>query len=184
MSKRTIPTETIEKARALWNEGLPAREIGQRLGRSVNSVIGMAHRNGFPTRGSRPRPMTEGDRKRILALADAKPGFGIRRRVVPKQPERDGPAPASGAGGTRPSAVEPPTADSSPVHPRVIAAPLPAWISGAKPGCSWPIGEPGTPGFRYCDEPRAVRSYCAEHAAVAYRSPTETEARLVRVRRA
>lgn len=31
-------------------------------------------------------------------------------------------------------------------------------------GCTWPIGEPGTPGFRYCNaEKLPGKSYCAEH---------------------
>ena len=39
-----------------------------------------------------------------------------------------------------------------------------------KPGmCSWPIGEPGDEGFRFCGEPVAVgKPYCAAHCAVAY----------------
>lgn len=214
-SRLSLPREVIEQARALWDEGLSSREIARRIGRTSNSVIGMAHRYGFTRRANPVRPMTDDDRKRILALADAKPEFGIRRiagnlnvaestvtavlrkdrpgriavvaptmvRVAPKRPEREKPAPVSGAGGNRPSAASP-TAEASPAHPRVLTAPLPAWIIGVKPGCSWPLGEPGTPGFRYCDAARVGRSYCAEHAAVAYRPATKTEERLVRGRKA
>ena len=105
-------------------------------------------------------------------------------RVAPKEPRRDGPATASGAGGSPSQRALSPRAAASPAEPRVKPAPLPAWITGPKPGCSWPIGEPGTPDFRYCDAPRAVRCYCAEHAAVAYRRATPGEERLARVRRA
>lgn len=34
--------------------------------------------------------------------------------------------------------------------------------------CSWPIGDPGHPDFRFCGDPVAVKSYCADHAAIAY----------------
>ncbi|APH58099.1 Hypothetical protein GbCGDNIH6_2262 [Granulibacter bethesdensis] len=35
--------------------------------------------------------------------------------------------------------------------------------------CCWPIGEPGTKEFRFCDAPAmAGKPYCAEHAALAY----------------
>lgn len=35
--------------------------------------------------------------------------------------------------------------------------------------CCWPLGEPGTRDFRFCDVPsESGRSYCADHVAIAY----------------
>lgn len=35
--------------------------------------------------------------------------------------------------------------------------------------CMWPIGDPGTPGFRFCDVPHTTgRSYCQQHCDIAY----------------
>jgi GcrA cell cycle regulator len=35
--------------------------------------------------------------------------------------------------------------------------------------CCWPIGEPGTPDFHFCDgEALSGKPYCAAHAQVAY----------------
>jgi GcrA cell cycle regulator len=36
--------------------------------------------------------------------------------------------------------------------------------------CHWPIGEPGTPRFRFCEAPEVVagKPYCREHCQVAY----------------
>jgi GcrA cell cycle regulator len=35
--------------------------------------------------------------------------------------------------------------------------------------CCWPLGEPGTPEFRFCTaEAIAGKPYCGEHASVAY----------------
>lgn len=45
---------------ALWSEGLPASEIGRRLGVTKNAVVGKVHRLGLPKRQSpipeKPRP--------------------------------------------------------------------------------------------------------------------------------
>jgi len=35
--------------------------------------------------------------------------------------------------------------------------------------CCWPIGEPGTKSFRFCDaDASSGKPYCAEHAQIAY----------------
>jgi GcrA cell cycle regulator len=35
--------------------------------------------------------------------------------------------------------------------------------------CCWPIGEPGTKSFRFCDaESLGGKPYCGEHAQLAY----------------
>jgi GcrA cell cycle regulator len=35
--------------------------------------------------------------------------------------------------------------------------------------CCWPVGEPGKPGFHFCDAVAvAGKPYCAEHAQLAY----------------
>ena len=35
--------------------------------------------------------------------------------------------------------------------------------------CCWPLGEPGTPDFRFCTgNATPGKPYCAEHASVAY----------------
>lgn len=40
--------------------------------------------------------------------------------------------------------------------------------------CVWPIGDPGTPGFRFCCAPRgADHRYCPAHCAVAFREKPE-----------
>tara|TARA_B100001559_G_scaffold300434_1_gene286554 strand:+ start:59 stop:418 length:360 start_codon:yes stop_codon:yes gene_type:complete len=35
--------------------------------------------------------------------------------------------------------------------------------------CSWPNGEPGKPGFRFCGKPAEIgKPYCAYHCEIAY----------------
>jgi hypothetical protein len=43
---------TIERARLLWQKGVPTREMGRQLGVTTNAVLGAAHRYGFPARPS------------------------------------------------------------------------------------------------------------------------------------
>jgi len=50
-------------------------------------------------------------------------------------------------------------------------------LGGAR-SCCWPIGEPGTSDFRFCEaDPVGGKPYCAEHAAIAYVKPREKERR-------
>jgi GcrA cell cycle regulator len=43
--------------------------------------------------------------------------------------------------------------------------------------CQWPIGNPGDPDFRFCDQPaEAGRPYCEGHCAMAYRRKAESAA--------
>ncbi|PZW47018.1 GcrA cell cycle regulator [Humitalea rosea] len=153
--------EAIETLKALWAEGHSTAEIGRRMGVSKNAIVGKAHRLALP---ARPSP--------------------IRRDGV-SQPITSGRAlftpPAQPAPQARPAASEP-------VAPRAMAAPRPAAAPARAPvavapqpsslrafprvssrTCCWPIGEPGTSGFHFCDGGALTgKPYCAEHAAVAY----------------
>ncbi|ABI63160.1 GcrA family cell cycle regulator [Granulibacter bethesdensis] len=62
----------------------------------------------------------------------------------------------------------PPAARPTPRAISKVASP--AFPSGGRlVSCCWPIGEPGTKEFRFCDAPAmAGKPYCAEHAALAY----------------
>lgn len=148
--------ETIAKLRALWAEGLSTAEIGRRMGVSKNAVVGKAHRLNLP---SRPSPIRrDGDRS-------------ARRR----QPRRvHGPTlPALSAATMAPVAAEAPrpviAAVERPAAPPVLrAVPMPRPQGRVTP-CCWPIGEPGTKSFRFCDVGAIPgKPYCDEHAALAY----------------
>lgn len=150
--------EAIERLKALWAEGHSTAEIGRRMGISKNAVVGKAHRLNLP---ARPSP--------------------IRRDAVPR------PAPVPRAPRPMPAArqVPPPMLRAAPVAvaPVVAAAPaapvVRAFPAAARPrfgsrSCCWPIGEPGTSGFRFCGaDPMAGKPYCTEHAALAYVKPRD-----------
>jgi GcrA cell cycle regulator len=152
--------ETIAKLRVLWTEGLSTAEIGRRMGISKNAVVGKAHRLLLT---SRPSP--------------------IRREADGSRAQRP-PAPRRVTGPTLPSMAEAVVmatkADPAPEVQLVAATAVAVLrpIATSRPlgaerrrtvACCWPIGEPGTRNFRFCDdESTPGKPYCATHAALAY----------------
>lgn len=134
--------EAISRLRALWDEGHSTAEIGRRLGITKNAVVGKAHRLMLPPRPSPIRRSSE---------ADHVPRREVARRAtgptLPALPD------------TRPAPVSRAALRAVPPHPRGVRV----------SACCWPIGDPGTPSFRFCDGGAlANKPYCAEHAALAY----------------
>jgi len=151
--------ETIARLRALWAEGLSTAEIGRRMAISKNAVVGKAHRLNLPARpspirrdgnGAAPRPATPrrvtGPTLPPLAAASAPPPQLASAPIAPSV--------ASKAALPRVVVSRPPSTTFRPMRPQT---------------CCWPIGEPGTKSFRFCDsEAMPGKPYCQEHAALAY----------------
>jgi len=143
--------DTIGRLRTLWAEGLSTAEIGRRMGVSKNAVVGKAHRLNL---AARPSPI---------------------RRDGEKSPRRRQPRRAHGA--TLPvlaaamapmPVVEAPRLAERPSPPLLRAVPAPRPGARVTP-CCWPIGEPGTRSFRFCDvDAIAGKPYCEDHSALAY----------------
>ncbi len=153
--------EIIERLRALWAEGLSTAEIGRRMGISKNAVVGKAHRLNLPARPSPIRRGAEAGRSRPL----------VRRVTGPTLPPL--------ATATLPPVAAAPTIAPTPEARPVAAKPTPmpplrpvtrTAVRGVRFNpCCWPLGEPGTAGFRFCDEASLTgKPYCAEHAQIAY----------------
>ncbi|NOG72775.1 GcrA family cell cycle regulator [Roseicella sp. DB1501] len=139
--------EAIDQLRSLWAEGHSTAEIGRRMGISKNAVVGKAHRLNLPARPSPIRREAEGN-------AAPRPA-PTRRPAAPPQPRE--PAPLRRLAQSAPAAAPPPAA---------VVRPFPR---AATRSCCWPLGEPGTPDFRFCAaEAVNGKPYCAEHASVAY----------------
>jgi GcrA cell cycle regulator len=154
--------EAIARLRGLWAEGHSTAEIGRRMGVSKNAVVGKAHRLAL---AARPSPI----RRDLTPRPTARPPSP--RRVVgptlPPLPGAQSSAPMTAARPARPApAAKAPAAvaqgAAAPVRPAAVRA-------GRHAVCCWPIGEPGTRSFRFCDaEALAGKPYCAEHAQLAY----------------
>jgi GcrA cell cycle regulator len=146
--------ETIARLRELWAEGLSTAEIGRRMGISKNAVVGKAHRLNLTARPSPIRRDGEGSAHR-----PALP----RRATGPTLPPLANTTPAVPA----PAASQPAQPRAEPAKPAPVRA-LPAYTPRAQT-CCWPLGEPGTRSFRFCDATAIPgKPYCTEHAAIAY----------------
>ncbi len=173
--------EVISRLRGFWADGHSTAEIGRRLGVSKNAVVGKAHRLDLP---ARPSPIR---RDGIQSPAARRPSCRVAGPTLPPLSSNDAP-PASApvmTGAPTEVPVEAPLKArveaarqtiSAPVSrpvPRAVETPAPRQ-SGSRPfarmlACCWPIGEPGTKSFRFCDEgATAGKPYCAAHAALAY----------------
>jgi len=166
--------EAIETLQALWAEGHSTAEIGRRMGISKNAVVGKAHRLNLSARPS-PIRREEAGEARVAELAAPRAAVEAPRPAAPP-PMAAPPAPRPAA--AAPAAVAPAVPAPAPAAPRSAPAPRapaaappvvrPFQRSGART-CCWPIGEPGTPEFRFCTaEAVQGRPYCAEHASIAY----------------
>lgn len=147
--------EAIARLRALWDEGHSTAEIGRRMGVSKNAVVGKAHRLALPPR---PSPIRRGEGAPAVSRRSQP-----RRVSGPTLPPLEAPAEAPPAAAARPD----PSPDRAPPQAqRPVALPKP---SARTSTCCWPIGEPGTRDFRFCDTAAVSgRPYCAEHVQLAY----------------
>jgi GcrA cell cycle regulator len=151
--------DTILLLRTLWSEGLSTAEIGRRIGVSKNAIVGKAHRLDLD---ARPSPIRRDHapariappRRQAPRLAQLVPLTSCTP-VLPKLPAK--------------SAATPILARPNPPVRRA-----PAVIGN--PSCCWPIGEPGTRTFRFCDD-RALagKPYCDEHTRLAYRPKSKRD---------
>ncbi|HME21014.1 MAG TPA: GcrA family cell cycle regulator [Acetobacteraceae bacterium] len=154
--------ETIVRLRTLWDEGLSTAEIGRRLGVSKNAVVGKAHRLDLP---ARPSPI------RRDGSGPAAPRRSAPRRLAgPTLPPLSSTSPIAASGGGPTMLPHMPAPAPRPVHvppPHRVAAPAPRY--GRIVTCCWPLGDPGTQSFRFCDlasEPG--KPYCSDHVKLAY----------------
>lgn len=167
--------DLIPALRALWDEGHSTAEIGRRLGVTKNAIVGKAHRLGLP---DRPSPIkyergphwvprvrrTQGATLPPLASAASLPLLANAPVLaVPRSPTA---APRLTRALGLPKPLSPFDNLASRPVPKVEVAPRPyARIVM----CMWPIGEPGTKGFRFCDLPSVPgRSYCEACCKVGY----------------
>lgn len=161
--------EAIGRLRTLWAEGHSTAEIGRRLGVSKNAVVGKAHRLDLPARPSPIRRDGNGGAPRRPAprriAGPTLPPLSSTAMPAPT-PSAPPPRPVVGPQAARPAAAAATPAVPAAAAPRPVLTPRPYARTIA---CCWPIGEPGTPSFRFCDaEAVPGKPYCEPHAQVAY----------------
>lgn len=154
--------EAIARIRLLWSEGHSTAEIGRRMGITKNAVVGKAHRLNLPARPSPIRRETGEKRTPTRATIRRVTGPTLPAlESVPRTPEAQVAAPTS-----PPVSVAAPLPKAPVMLRTVSSTPRP---SGRVSSCCWPLGDPGTPQFRFCGDPALpAKPYCHEHAALAY----------------
>jgi len=175
--------DVIARLRQLWAEGHSTAEIGRRIGVTKNAVVGKVHRLQLP---ARPSPI------RRDGGASGRPPrrqAAVRRLIGPTLPSMEA-APAGPRLAVAPMgvALESVPHTEVPVDPQPAPAPQAApravpelrAVPSLRPAigtrmssrlvtCCWPIGEPGTKTFRFCDaDALSGKPYCGEHAQLAY----------------
>jgi len=141
--------DAIARLRTLWDEGHSTAEIGRRMGITKNAVIGKAHRLELAGRTS--------------PIRHSAAGPSPARKSRPPQAAQPGLPPLPSAP-TAPDTLPPPA-------PLASASPPPPRRRHGRAGqpCCWPLGEPGTRGFRFCEgTSEQGRPYCAEHSSLAF----------------
>jgi hypothetical protein len=158
----------------LYAAGLSRDDIATSMGLSRGTVCGKLDRlvgagilvPRAPVAGRRggPAATPEAEAQRRARIGHGVSATAERHRVQSGKPPR----PAKISAAPQPAAVCATSGATAPTGPTPIAV-----GSAARPArvidCCWPIGEPGTRGFRFCDaDSLPGRQYCAAHAALAY----------------
>ena len=172
--------ETIRSLAQLWAEGYSTAEIGRRLGVSKNAIVGKAHRLILEPR---PSPIR---RASATQPSDRLPSYA--RKAGPTLPPLASASVVSNV--VLPSNVKPLRPSVSPARIAVMSGAnlsavvasvgdkasnafshhaSPNQVRRSAPSCCWPIGDPGTKAFRFCDDLSLPgKPYCDQHAKLAY----------------
>lgn len=152
MGKRLTEDE-IGLVRTLWDQGLSGSQIGRRIGRTRNSILGLARRLGLPSRDQIKSATDSANMQWMLRRRrKAKPISGASLRRKAPEPRHQTPA----------------TPVEAPAHPPVALLDLKPWH------CRYPV-EGGFCGAKTCS--RGSRKWCAHHADIVYRGFPERKER-------
>ena len=159
--------DLIPRLCALWGEGHSTAEIGRRLGVTKNAVVAKARRLDLPARPSPILRREDGTCYQNPATLNTKKVVGPTLPPLASVQEGRGETPSK-----QPVVSASPKPVAHKAKP-VPAAPISASAAQRPYGrvvlCLWPVGEPGTRDFRFCDAPsKPDRPYCEDHAKVAY----------------
>ncbi|MGE8940626.1 GcrA family cell cycle regulator [Leptospira interrogans] len=156
--------ERVEQLKKLWAEGLSASQIAGRIGGvSRNAVIGKVHRLGLSGRATTSRMKSHRARPRAVATNNnsaKRPAVKSRFGTVGNPALRALYSPDS-------EAYVPPAEELViPVAERKTLQML------NENSCRWPIGDPQTEEFHFCNRNKVPGlSYCEHHARRAYQPP-------------
>lgn len=147
--------ERVETLKKLWSEGLSASQIASRIGGVTrNAVIGKVHRLGLSGRAPTSRTSTSRPRPRIAA-----PRRPVKQRFM-----------QVGSVAMRPSChldAEPYVSTYEELD--IPVADRKSLLDLVEASCRWPVGDPQTQEFHFCNRGKvAGLPYCEFHARRAF----------------
>jgi len=181
--------EALALLRRRRREGVTYTRIADELGCSKGAAISAAHALELPvTHRCDHRRWTDADLAVLhehpdddaSTLMQLLPSHSRRAIMMKRSRLRHPTAPPAivkadhvRAAPARPPRQPKPSATSARPPPQPPPAPVAAPRTPAPYGriteCCWPIGEPGSRRFRFCDEPSEPgKPYCSDHAKLAY----------------
>lgn len=159
------PADVDDQLRALAAQGLTAFEIGWKLGRTRNAVLGRAHRLkiqvGKPRGAKAKAPRQRSERGK----RETRPAIFTRRQMVP------------GVWTYSTKLGSSLTPEPLPVEEE-WKGPVVALADLERTQCHFPVGDPAAPGFGYCGCPDTVERgegrtrYCRPHYRKMYQPRT------------
>ena len=172
----TWTEERVERLKTLWQEGKSASYIASELGGvSRNAVIGKVHRLGLSGRGKAPE---KAPTPRLRAKAAAADPVAPTPVTAPLTAGANALAPAADEHvAPRPEAIVRPLPRALPEPSAEIVLPPSERVTIMdlrESMCRWPMGDPGSPDFRFCGA-RSLTGmpYCDHHAQIAYQPSSE-----------
>ena len=135
-------SESVEKLRQLWEQGLTANEIAKKLGVTKNAIVGKVHRLCLT---ARPSPIKTKDQ--------AEEDGGAELPLLTEAVENN----------TACAMTASPETQDKPQQTNVKLVDLDSHT------CRWPIGDPRDDDFCFCGKKvRSGQTYCDEHSMQAY----------------
>jgi GcrA cell cycle regulator len=155
----------IERLRAEWlDPAVRVTDMEEWSGRSAKAIHNKGRSIGLPCRTElRKQPMQATGAREIARERKARWRAQQQPKPKPAAPWTWRPNPKP----VRRCKTQPPNRSNKVSYALAIAAR--SANDGRRLPCCWPIGEPGTPGFRFCEVPSPLGSpYCPEHRQAAY----------------
>jgi GcrA cell cycle regulator len=147
--------ERVETLKKLWSEGLSASQIASRIGGVTrNAVIGKVHRLGLSGRAPTSRTSSARPRPRIAApRRPAKPRFSNVGAVALRQSFQ----------------LEAEPYVSTYEELDIPVSERKSLLDLVESSCRWPIGDPQTAEFHFCNRSKVTGlPYCEFHARRAF----------------